>query len=90
MHGEAALVGGFTHDLDGGLKRGGGPVDEPAGEALVSEDVPDRVGQVHAEQGGLPPSRSCHEAARTGHGDQQAGSVGNDESLTSLIFLPAS
>lgn len=32
MHSEADLVGGLADDLDGGLERGGGPVDEPAGK----------------------------------------------------------
>ncbi len=43
VNGEAALVGGFAHDLDGCLERGVGPVNEPAGEALISEDVADRL-----------------------------------------------
>jgi hypothetical protein len=34
MNNKAALFSGFTHDLDGGLERVAGPVDEPAGEAL--------------------------------------------------------
>jgi len=36
MDGEAALLGGFTHDLDGGCERATGPVDESAGEPLIS------------------------------------------------------
>ena len=53
MHGEAALIGGFAHNLDGGLQRAVRPVDEPAGEALISKDVTDRAAQAGTEKGGL-------------------------------------
>ena len=65
MRREATLVSGFAHDLDGGLQGGAGPVDEPTGEALISEYVPDRAREYMPSSAVLPPSRYCHEAART-------------------------
>jgi hypothetical protein len=62
------------------------PVDEPAGEALVSKDVTDRAAQVGTEKGGtavaiLPRSREH------GDGDQQASGAGDDEPLPSVDLL---
>ncbi len=37
MHGEALLVDGLAHDLQRGRESAAGPVDEPAGEALIGE-----------------------------------------------------
>jgi hypothetical protein len=87
MHDEAALLGGFTLDLDGGLEGGGGPVDEPAGEALISEDMPDRAAQVGAEQGGLPAVAILPRSRQDSDGDQQPGSVGDDEPLASVDLM---
>jgi hypothetical protein len=50
MYREADLASGLADDLDGGVERCGGPVDQPAGEALVGEHVPDRREQIGAEQ----------------------------------------
>lgn len=50
VNGEAPLLGGLSHDLNGGLQRVAGPVDEPASEALISEDMSDRTGQIPAQQ----------------------------------------
>jgi hypothetical protein len=42
---EPALLGRLTHDLHAHLQSGGSPVDEPAGEPLIGEHVPDRRAQ---------------------------------------------
>lgn len=42
VHHETLLVSGLTDDLNGRPKQVGGPVDELAGEALISEHMPDR------------------------------------------------
>ncbi|MCI4061462.1 hypothetical protein MRQ36_02265 [Micromonospora sp. R77] len=60
---------------------------QATGEALVGKDVPNRGGQVRAEQGGrgaiaVLPRRSEHR-----HGDQQAGDVGDDEPLPAVDLL---
>ena len=50
MHGEAALLGRLADDLQGGTQAVSGPINQASGEALIGEDVPDRGGQVCAEQ----------------------------------------
>jgi hypothetical protein len=56
----------------------------------LGENVPDGAGQVHAEQGGLTAVAVLPRSGQDGHGNQQAGGVGADESLTSVDRLPAS
>jgi hypothetical protein len=87
VNGEAALVGGLTHNLDRGPERVAGPVDEPAGEALVSEDMPDRAGQVGTEQSCLAAVTVLPRGRQDRDGDQQAGGVGDDEPLASVDLL---
>lgn len=70
MHSEAALVGGLTDDLQGGAQDVAGPVDQPSGEALVGEDVPNRGEHVGAEQGTLGAVAVLPARGEYGHGDQ--------------------
>jgi hypothetical protein len=90
MDREALLLGGFADDLQRDLEGVAGPLDEPVREALVREDVPDRGGEIGAEQGGLRavavlPTRRHH-----GHGDQQPAVSVTMNRFLPLIFFPAS
>jgi hypothetical protein len=54
---------------------------------LISEDVPNKAGQVHAEQGGLAAVAVLPRSREHGDGDQQTGGVGDDEPLASVDVL---
>jgi hypothetical protein len=45
---EVALPVGFAHDVDHHAQRAGRPFDQPAGEALIREHVPNLGEQVDA------------------------------------------
>ncbi|PRX50755.1 hypothetical protein B0I32_13742 [Nonomuraea fuscirosea] len=75
---EAALASRLAHDLQGGAQGLAAPVHQPAGKPLVSEDVPDRRGQVRRQQGGLGTIRVTPAGGQHRDRDQQAAGVGDD------------
>jgi hypothetical protein len=88
--GGATLVGGLAHEVHGGGQHVPGPVPQASGARGVSEDEPDRRGQVGIRQDRrgavavLPACRTHQD------GDEQLEGVGDDGRFRPMIFMPVS
>ncbi|WP_406044584.1 hypothetical protein [Micromonospora sp. NBC_00898] len=87
---EGASSRPIDHDLDGSAEGVAGPVDEPAGEALVCEDVPGRGGHAGTEQAALASVAVLPTRGADGHGESRPAVSVTMNLFRPLIFFPAS
>ena len=87
MNFKPVLLGRLADDVDHHVQGSGGPVEQPAGEALVGEHEPDRGEQVDAQQRRFGAVAVLPLRGQDGDADQQAEGVSDDESLTPVDFL---
>jgi hypothetical protein len=87
---EPPLPGWLAHDVDHHAQGPGGPVDQPAGEALVSKHKPDRREQINAQQRRFSAVTVLPQDGQTATVISRPAVSVTMNHLPPLIFLPAS